>query len=368
MRITKVVITGGPCAGKTSAMSWIQNHFTKMGYVVLFIPETATELISGGVAPWTCGTNLDYQKCQVKLQLVKEDIFEQAALTMHADKVLIVCDRGFMDNKAYMNDEEFAEAVASVGGSYEEMRDRYDAVFHLVTAANGAEEYYTTANNAARYESVEEAVDLDNRLMRCWAGHPHFRVIDNSTGFEDKLKRLIKEMVSLLKEDHLIEYQRKFLIRYPDLDWLNSNPFARRVEVSEHYTFRQGDQEMRLRRCGTDGHYTYYQTSRRTFSGLRRAEVEKRLEKKRYLRILESLDPSVEQLEKVRYYLIYDRQYFSVDLYPFLDDVALVNVELAEEDQEIRFPPELEVIREVTEDPSYASYTLAQRYREFKES
>ena len=54
MEIRKIVITGGPCAGKTTAMSWIQNEFSKLGYTVLFVPETATELISGGVAPWTC--------------------------------------------------------------------------------------------------------------------------------------------------------------------------------------------------------------------------------------------------------------------------------------------------------------------------
>ena len=64
MDITKIVITGGPCAGKTTALSWIMNSFTERGYVVLFVPETATELINGGVAPWTCKSNADYQFCQ----------------------------------------------------------------------------------------------------------------------------------------------------------------------------------------------------------------------------------------------------------------------------------------------------------------
>ena len=59
MEISKIVITGGPCAGKSTAMSWVQNAFTQMGYTVLFVSETATELITGGVAPWTCGTNQD---------------------------------------------------------------------------------------------------------------------------------------------------------------------------------------------------------------------------------------------------------------------------------------------------------------------
>ena len=102
MSITKIVITGGPCAGKTTGMSWIQNAFTERGYTVLFVSETATELISGGVAPWTCLSNSEYQKCQMKLQQEKEKIFEYAARTMDSEKILIVCDRGALDNKAYM--------------------------------------------------------------------------------------------------------------------------------------------------------------------------------------------------------------------------------------------------------------------------
>ena len=74
MQITKIVITGGPCAGKTTGMGKIQKEFAKLGYKVLFVPETATELITGGVAPWTCGSNLDYQKCQVRLQKEKESV------------------------------------------------------------------------------------------------------------------------------------------------------------------------------------------------------------------------------------------------------------------------------------------------------
>ena len=70
------------------------------------MPETATELITGGVAPWTCGANVEFQKCQIRLQIEKEKVFEQAACTMPVEKVLIVCDRGILDNKAYMDDIE----------------------------------------------------------------------------------------------------------------------------------------------------------------------------------------------------------------------------------------------------------------------
>ena len=250
MQITKIVITGGPCAGKSTAMSWIQNAFTQMGYAVLFVPETATELITGGVAPWTCGSNCEYQKCQLRLQLDKEKVFEQGARTMKAEKVLIVCDRGALDNKAYMNDEEFAQVLAYLGISEVALRDNYDAVFHLVTAAKGAEEFYTTANNAARTETVAEASALDDKLISAWTGHPHLRVIDNTSNFENKMKRLIGEIRSFLGEPEPYEIERKFLIEYPDIHWLESIPNCKRVEIIQTYLKADEGEEVRVRQRG----------------------------------------------------------------------------------------------------------------------
>lgn len=218
--ISKIVITGGPCAGKTTGMSWIQNAFTERGYTVLFIPEIATELISGGVAPWTCGSNGEYQKCQLKLQMEKEKVFEYATRTMDSEKILIVCDRGALDNKAYMTDAEFAVAANYVGANEVELRDGYDAVFHLVTAAKGAQKFYTTANNTARTETPEEAAALDDKLIAAWTGHPHLRIIDNAEGFEEKMKCLIKEIALFLGEPEPYEIERKYLIEYPEISIL----------------------------------------------------------------------------------------------------------------------------------------------------
>ncbi len=181
MSITTIVVTGGPCAGKTTGLTWIGNAFAGRGYRVLFIPETATELISGGVSPRTCGTNLDFQRCQLRLQLEKEAVFRQAAETMGEEKILIVCDRGIPDNMAYMTNAEYAEVLAGAGLDPVAARDRYDGVFHLVTAAKGAEEFYTLSNNRARTETPEQARELDDRLIAAWTGHPHLRVLREVT-------------------------------------------------------------------------------------------------------------------------------------------------------------------------------------------
>ena len=363
VEITKIVITGGPCAGKTTAMSWIQSNFTKLGYTVLFVPETATELITGGVAPWTCGTNADYQKCQMKLQLEKERIFEQGASTMPVEKILIVCDRGTLDNKAYMSSLDFATVISSLGCNEVELRDSYDAVFHLVTAAKGAEQFYTTANNAARTETVEQAAELDDKLIAAWTGHPHLRIIDNAAGFEDKLKKLIAEIAAFLGEPEPFEIERKFLIEYPDIEKLEKLPNCQRVEIIQTYLTAPEGEESRVRQRGADGNYIYVQTTKKKVTDVKRVEVERRLTKDEYLRLLMDADPNCRPIRKTRYCLTHDNQYFEIDVYPFWDSQAIVEIELNDENDEIRFPVELKVIKEVTEDDSFKNASLARYSR-----
>lgn len=360
MEISKIVITGGPCAGKSTAMSWIQNAFTQLGYTVLFVPETATELITGGVAPWTCGTNAEYQKCQLKLQIEKENIFEMAAKTMDASKVLIVCDRGTLDNKAYMDNLEFNEALKFIGSNEVELRDNYDAVFHLVTAAKGAEEFYTTANNSARTETVEEAAALDDKLISAWTGHPHLRVIDNSSTFEDKMKKLIAEISTFLGEPEPFEIERKYLIEYPDIAWLESNPTCQRIEIIQTYLNSSNGDEVRVRQRGVDGNYIYFQTIKRKVSDLKRVEIERRLSQAEYLKLLMDADTTKRQIRKTRYCLTYDNQYFEIDVYPFWNDKAIAEIELSDESASINFPKQIKVIKEVTDDESYKNASLAQ--------
>ena len=359
VKINKIVITGGPCAGKTTGMNWIQNAFTNRGFTVLFVPETATELITGGVAPWTCSTNQEYQKCQMQLQCEKEKVFEYAAQNMNAEKVLIVCDRGALDNKAYMTDEEFVVAARHVGSNEVTLRDSYDAVFHLVTAAKGAEQFYTTGNNTARTETPEQAAELDDKLISAWTGHPHLRVIDNSTDFEGKMMRLISEISQFLGEPMPLEIERKYLIEYPDLKALEAMPNCKKVQIIQTYLKSPEGEEIRIRQRGANGHFVCYQTHKRKITNLKRIEVERRLSQDEYLQLLIEADPNKKPIRKDRYCLTYCGQYFEIDIYPFWNDKAILEIELSTPDEEIRFPEFLKIIREVTDDDRYSNSQLA---------
>lgn len=359
MEITKIVITGGPCGGKSTGMSMIEKAFSQLGYNVLFVPETATQLISSNITPVSFADPADFQRCLLKLQIAKEQIYDNAAARMPYDKVLIVCDRGIMDNKAYMSDEIYNATLSELGRSEVELRDTYDAVFHLVTAANGAEDFYTTANNAARTETPEQARAIDEKIISAWTGHPHFRVIDNSSDFEDKMKRLITEITSFLGEPEPYEIERKYLIEYPDLEWLESNPNCKKIEIIQTYLLSAEDEEVRVRQRGDNGSYIYFKTTKKRIDDLKRLEIEERISQEAYIALLMSADTSKRQIRKNRYCLTYNNQYFEIDVYPFWDDKAIMEIELSDENASIDFPDNIKIIKEVTDDPSYKNAALA---------
>ena len=357
-KIIKIVLTGGPCAGKTTAMSWIQNNFRKQGYKVLFIPETATELIGGGFTPWEARTNIDFQEIVLNLQLEKERLFESAAKKLPDDKILLVCDRGVMDGKAYITNKDFKSLLKKNNLTETKLRDSYDAVFHLVTAAKGKEEFYNL-DNTARTETPEEARRVDNLTIASWTGHPHLRIIDNSTDFEEKMKRLMREIAATLGEPNPYEIERKFLIEMPDIDYLESLPNCEKVKIVQTYLVSNDNEEIRIRQRGTEGSYTYSKTKKITINPIKRIEIEERLTSEEYINELLNADPTRGQIIKDRYCLSYENQYFEIDIYPFWNDKAIVEIELINENQKIILPDFIKVIDEVTENEEYKNRELA---------
>ena len=361
-KITKVVLTGGPCAGKTTAMNWIQSYFQKQGYKVLFVPETATELITGGLTPWETKTNSDFESILFDLQMEKEKLFEEGAKKLNNEKILIVCDRGLLDNKAYMSKREFDYLLKSKKLSEVKLRDSYDAVFHLVTAAKGAKKYYNL-DNAARTETVEEAAKIDDNIIASWTGHPHLRIIDNSSDFETKMKRLLKEITNVLGEPDPYEIERKFLIEMPDLNYLESLPNCEKLQIVQTYLKCDEGEEVRIRQRGSENSFTYSKTRKINVSSIKRIEVEERLTEEEYINELLNADPEKGQIIKTRYCLAYNNQYFEIDIYPFWKDKAILEIELSNEKDKIDLPPFISLIDEVTDDFKYRNSEIAKQIK-----
>lgn len=111
--------------------------------------------------------------------------------------------------------------MASNGWNNVELRDnRYNQIIHMVSAANGAEEFYSTEDHACRSEGVELARELDYNAAAAWVGHPYFDVIDNSQDFDSKICRMIEcvcQKLGIDTGDRLRASSRKlkFLVKGP---------------------------------------------------------------------------------------------------------------------------------------------------------
>jgi len=359
--IKKIVLTGGPCAGKTTAFSKINEEITKNGYKVLFLQETATELINSGFNANTCKNLLEFQTMIAKLQLYKEQLFLEFAKNMPYDKILVVCDRGVPDNKAFLGQKDYNKLLKILNKTEIQVRDNYDAVFHLCSCAKGAEKYYSLNNNSARTETLEQARESDDKIISAYTGHPHLRIIDNSTNFEDKMKRLIEEIRVLLGVPKPYEIERKYLIEMPDIKQLENNPNCKKVEVVQTYLKSKNNEEVRIRQRGEGESFIFTKTIKKRISHLKRIEIEEKITKDEYLSLLLFADTKKNQIHKTRYCLIYLNQYFEIDIYPFWDKTAIMEIELNDENQEIKFPQFIKIIKEVTDELEYSNSHLAKK-------
>lgn len=359
--IVKIVLTGGPCAGKTTAIGKISERLSDAGYKVIVIAETPTEIFLSGVGIGENGLScVDFQYAVLKLQIEKEKLYEEIALRLPQEKILIVCDRGCADGNAYCSSEEFRGLLDIMGTNNVAIRDGYDAVFHLKTAADGAEEFYTTANNSARSETLEQARIIDSNTIDAWVGHPHFRIIDNSTDFDAKINRLLTEIRIVLGLPIPVENERKFLVAMPDISFLLSNFHSKKINIAQTYIKpEKGEDERRIRQRGEDDNYLYYLTSKRKLTKGKRIETERQIKQKEYLSMLLYADKKRNQIIKKRYCFVYNNLYFELDIYPFWQKQSILEIELTVENQEIELPPFLNIIEEVTGDDNYKNSSLA---------
>jgi CYTH domain-containing protein len=288
-----------------------------------------------------------------------EDIFHDLARATGQPAILL-CDRGTMDVSAYLSRAAWAALLDEHNWTVVGLRDkRYEAVIHLVTAADGAEAFYTTENNAVRSETPAQARELDRRVREAWVGHPHLRVIDNSTDFAGKVQRVVAAVSRVAGAPEPREIERKFLVRRGRADQEVPVHFEE-SEIEQTYLVSPEGWEARVRRRSQHGASTYTHTIKRPALAGQRVKVEQQITGREYIAFLAQADPARRTLKKRRRVFLWANQYFEWDL--FTDPrpgLELLEVEVDAPDGPVNLPPFLELEGEVTHDSRYANYTIA---------
>lgn len=362
--IKKIVLTGGPCAGKTTALVKITEYFSGFGYKVFNVPEVPTIYSTAGWNYLTPNRDLYYQgeRAILETQLALEDQFMRLA-EVCARPVLIVCDRGTMDISAYIKPEEWEEITAMAGTNSNELRERYDAVLHLVSAADGAEQYYTTATNATRYEKANEeglqlARELDKKVIRAWMGHPHLRVINNHDNFDNKLNRVLNEISKVVGLPQPVHDERIFRVEI-----IGEIPESNESEITQTYLVAEPGCEVRLRRREFQGGkvINVHRTKKR-ISETDVIETERRINNNLYEQMLQQADPYRCTIKKRRQSFIWKGQFFEIDTFlEPVNDLVMMETKGISEQETINFPPFIKVLEDVTGNSKYLNYNIALR-------
>lgn len=163
----RILITGGPCGGKTTCINAIRSLLSKKGYSVTIVPECATTLFQNSAIfkpPRDSNERIELQRIILRKQIADEDA--AINLSRMGGASLILIDRGSIDGKSFLSDNEFDLLLSTEGLCETELWKRYDIVFHLVSTAITNPDLYSfgeDSNNKQRYHDAMQATEADNR-------------------------------------------------------------------------------------------------------------------------------------------------------------------------------------------------------------
>ena len=210
----------------------------------------------------------------------------------------------------------------------------------------------------AKYDAVimlgSNDAEADERLKERLVGHAHLRYVDCFEENECLLNAVRTEIDAILSG---LEIEKKFLIAYPDFDALAKyKPF--KVEISQTYLISSLGSH-RIRKRGANGIYTYFETLKIRVSPTCCEESESVISEKEYNELMKAADPDKSTINKFRYCFLFEGQYCELDVFDFWNDMALLEIELKNEDDTVILPDEITVIEDVSDNPKYKNNHLA---------
>jgi len=198
--VKKIVLTGGPCSGKTTILQVLNEEF---GSRIVFVPEVATILLKGGFPvpgnhlPWSEEWQSAFQSAVLPLQQSIEDAYVLMASKNGCQ--LLISDRGLLDGAAY-TPGGITEFCHRYKVDIDEALSRYAAVIHLESLATAEQDKYDKTGNEARFEPLARAQELEQATRQAWQNHPRRVIIDGRRGIGGKINQVIGIVQFVLAE------------------------------------------------------------------------------------------------------------------------------------------------------------------------
>lgn len=192
----KVVLTGGPAAGKSTIIRRIDESYSGLAQTV---PEAALMLLDNGFP--LPGPNLDWsedwqqalQDAILPLQRSLEDTYAMTAKKL--GRKVLICDRGLLDGAAYTNGG-LPKYLERYQLNYYDTLERYKAVWHLGSTALTQPKIY---EQQGRMENLERAKKLETATLGAWKHHPNRLIIPAEGNLGNKIDRVLSLLDTILE-------------------------------------------------------------------------------------------------------------------------------------------------------------------------
>ena len=155
------------------------------------------------------------------------------------------------------------------------------------------------------------------------------------------------------------EIERKYLIKMPDVSALAKEKECRILSVEQTYLIAEQGETHRVRLVREGDKTTYVETLKARVNALSAVEREAEITAARYEELLTQADPMCHTIKKTRYRIPVGARVAEIDVYPFWQDRAILEIELADEQETVWLPPFVKIIREVSADFRYKNVNLA---------
>ena len=120
------------------------------------------------------------------------------------------------------------------------------------------------------------------------------------------------------------EIERKFLIAMPEPAFLES---CERSEITQTYLLGEENTTERVRKRARGGDCEYTHTVKRKLSNMRRIEDERVIGAEEYEALLTRADPARRTIEKTRCCFTRDGKLWELDVFPFWQDRAFLEID-----------------------------------------
>jgi predicted ATPase len=183
----RVVLTGGPGAGKTVISRRIAaDHPDRF----VLVPEAATQVYDALQTRWDKLDLPGRREVQRKIYRLQVDQ-ENRTAAANPDKILLL-DRGTIDGAAYWP-EGPADYWRDVGSTLEAELTRYDTVIWMESAA-ALGLYDGDESNFCRFEDAGAAIKSGKVLLELWGTHLNLKHVGAFSSLEEKVSA-VKEIL-----------------------------------------------------------------------------------------------------------------------------------------------------------------------------